>query len=137
MTYRALTIIALMLAMGTAAADDGGRRGDRGPDIDRLAIVLEMDDYQKQEVERIFTEHRETAKVKREEFRATGERPDRETIEAHHEEMRASLRAELETVLTAEQLEKLDALHEMRGDRRRGPPRHKHRRVDDNDEESS
>lgn len=116
MNYRALFVIATVLAMGTAVA--GGPHHQGGPNIERLAILLDLDDYQAQEVERIMTEHREAAEAKREEFRASGERPDRETIEAHREEMRASLRAELETVLTAEQLEKLDVLHEMRGDRR-------------------
>ena len=130
MTYRVLLIVAALLAMGTAAADHHDKGGMRGPNMDRLATVLELDDSQKSEVERIMTEHRAAAQAQREAFRASGERPDRETIEAHREAMRASLRADLEGVLTAEQLEKLDALHEMRDEMRDTKREQRQRRQD-------
>lgn len=130
MTYRNLVVIALTLIAGTALADGPRHGGHRGPDFDQLAIVLELDDYQKQEFERIVTEHRQAAMERREAHRASGERPDRETMQAMREQMHANLRTQLETVLTAEQLEKFDALKAMRGDRR---PRHHprdHERLD-------
>ena len=126
MTYRTLLIVAAVLAMGTAAAD-GPRRPD-GPNIERLAVLLDLDDYQAQEVDRIMSEHRQAAEAKREAHRASGERPDRETIRAEREQMREALRTELATVLSAEQLEKLDVLREMRGDRH--PRRHPRRDFD-------
>lgn len=134
MTYRTLAIVALTLATGTAFADCP-RQGDmRGPDTDNLAIVLELDDQQKPQFEQIMSDHRAAAEARREAHRASGERPDRETIEATRELMRASLRAQLEPVLSAEQLEKLDALQAMRRDR---PPRHHKRRdFDRYDEEA-
>lgn len=132
MTNRILVIVAALLAMGTAVAD--GPRHAGGPDIEQLTTLLELDAYQAQEVERIMTAHREAAKARRDEFRAAGERPDRETVQAHRQEMRASLQAELATVLSADQLAKLDALHEMRGKR---PPRgHKRRPPADTVEEA-
>lgn len=134
--HRQLIVIALTLIAGTALADGPRHGGMRGPDVDNLAIVLELDDYQKQEVERIMTGHHEAAKARREAHRAAGQRPDRETIVAEREQMQANLRAQLETVLSAEQLEKLDALRAMRGDR---PPRghgHKRRHFDRGDEEA-
>ena len=117
MTYRVALIVTLLLAMGTAGAEGMHHKRAQGPDIDHLAVVLDLDDYQKQEVERIMTEHRAAADARREAFRASGERPDRETMETQREAMRASLNEELATVLSAEQLEKLDALREMRRDR--------------------
>lgn len=127
MNYRALVIVASLLAMGTATADDHAQGGKRGPDVDRLATALELDDTQKQEVERIIAEHRAIADAMREEIRASGERPDRAIIQAHREEMRTSFRAELATVLTAEQLDKLDAMREQRRESR---PTRRHRQDD-------
>ncbi|MEJ2298765.1 MAG: hypothetical protein P8X94_09770 [Woeseiaceae bacterium] len=126
MTQRFALFAVLILAMGTAGADGLRHKGPDGPDIDSLAILLDLDDYQKQEVERIMTEHRAAAEARREAFRASGERPDPETIKAQREAMRANLQTELATVLSPEQLEKLDTLREMRRDRH---PR-KHRRHD-------
>lgn len=139
MTYRTLAIVALTLTAGTALADCPRQGGMRGPDTDNLAIVLELDDQQKQQFEQIMGEHRAAADARREAHRASGERPDRETIEATREQMRASLRAQLETVLSAEQLEKFDALRAMRGDRppRHHPRRHERRDFDGSDEEAS
>jgi hypothetical protein len=128
MTYRTLAVIGLTLIAGTALADGPRQGGPRGPDLDQLAIVLELDDYQKEEFGRIMTEHREAARARREAHRASGERPDRETMAAVREQMQANLHAELATVLSGEQLEKLDALKAMRGDR--PPRRHKNRDFD-------
>lgn len=124
MTYRTLAVVALTLIAGTALADGPRQGGMRGPDVDNLAIILELDDYQKQEFERIMTEHHQAAMERREAHRASGERPDRETMQAMREQMHSNLRTQLETVLSAEQLEKFDALKAMRGDR---PPRHQPR----------
>ncbi len=134
MNHRAFIIVAFLLAASTAVADDSRKGGPRGPDIDQLAIVLEMDDYQKQEFERITTEHREAAKARREAMRESGERPDRETMKAAREAMRADLRAQLGTVLTAEQLVKLDALQEMHRDKRPGKNKRSRPADDDADE---
>lgn len=134
MNYRELVVIALTLIAGTALADGPRHDGMRGPDMDNLAIVLELDDHQKQEFERTMTAHHEAARARREAHRASGQRPDRETMEAERQQMQAGLRAQLETFLSAEQLEKLDALRAMRGDR---PPRgHKRRHFDRGDEET-
>ena len=99
MTYRTLAIVALTLATGTAFADCPRQGGMRGPDTDNLAIVLELDDQQKQQFEQIMSDHRAAAEARREAHRASGERPDRETIEATREQMRASLRAQLDDLL--------------------------------------
>lgn len=135
MTYRTPLILALTLIAGTALADCPRQGGMRGPDVDNLAVVLELNDQQKQDFERIMSEHHAAAQARREAHRASGQRPDPETREATREQMQASLRAQLETVLSAEQLEKLDALQAMRGDRR--PRHHKHRNFDRYDEEAS
>ncbi len=113
MNYRTLATIAFLFIMGTALAE--GPRPPGGPNIDQLTTLLDLDAYQAQEVERIMTEHREAAEAQREAFRTADERPDRETVQAQRKELKASLRSELETVLTADQLKKLDVLHEMRG----------------------
>ena len=90
-------------------------------DIDKLAILLDLDEYQQQQVQTILESRRDTAAAEREAFRASGERPDPETIKAHREEMRAETLAELSTVLSATQIEKFEVLMEM-------APRHGPRR---------
>lgn len=135
MTYRTLVAVALTLIAGNALADGPRQGGMRGPGIDNLAIVLELNDQQKQDFERIMKEHHQAARERREAHRASGERPDPETMKAARKQMRADLRAQLGTVLSAEQLEKFDALQAMRRDDQ--PPRHHKRRDADRADEEA
>ena len=134
MTYRTLVIVALTLIAGTALADGPRHGGMQGPNVDKLAIILDLNDQQKQEVEQIMTAHHEAAMARRDAHRASGQRPDPATIDAEREQMQANLHSQLANVLSAEQLEKFDAMRAMQGDR---PPRHHKRRdCDRYDEEA-
>ena len=104
---------------GPGAGDCGrhaGRRARRGgPDLDRLAIVLDLTDEQKAGLESAFAEQR----AEREAMRAERQ--------AMREAMRESMQARIAEVLSPEQQAKLEALREMRGDRGHGE-RHRHGR---------
>ena len=116
---RPLLVLFVLLATVHAVAEPGPRHDGPRMDIDKLGVLLDLDDYQKQEVDAILTAKREAAEAKREEFRASGTRPDRETMKAEREAMRAATLDELAAVLTPDQLEKFELLMEQQ--RPRGP----------------
>jgi hypothetical protein len=96
-----LLIAALGLAAGAANAQPpwtppGGRF-----DLDDLAILLDLDAYQKGEVERVLTEQREAMRAEGEAQRAAREQNDGEPTEARPppEEFRARRDEDREAVL--------------------------------------
>jgi hypothetical protein len=112
----------LLLMSGLALADQSAPRGPRGLDIDKLEILLDLDAYQKQEVEKVLIKQREAMRAKREQMRssqgAEQTRPSREQMEQERQAARKATRDELAKVLSEQQLKKLDVLTEhppMRG----------------------
>lgn len=101
-------------------------------DIDKLALLLDLDAYQKQHVETVLNAQRDAAEAQRDEFRASGERPDFETVQAFRQQMQDETLTNLGTVLTPTQLEKFKVLMEVAPQR---GPRHRGRRDDDASEE--
>ena len=57
MKYRVALIAAAMLASAVALAHPD--HGPHGPDMDRMATLLDLNDSQKAEVQKIFDEHHE------------------------------------------------------------------------------
>lgn len=93
---------------------------DRAEHMDRVAILLDLDDYQKAEVQRILQEQRETARATREAVRESGQRPSREERMALREQMRDATMTRLQGVLRPEQITKFEVLSEMARERGRG-----------------
>lgn len=110
-----IAVLALTLSclIGANAMADAPTRPDRGAHMERLALLLDMNDYQKTEVEKIFTEQREQMRTAREQARASGVRPSREEMRAAHLQSKQNLDARLAGVLDATQLKKLAALKDM------------------------
>jgi hypothetical protein len=113
-------MIALVCMAGTALAQRPGGPPAGRFDIDRMAVLLDLDEYQKSEVARVLSEQRDAGEAMREQFAASGERPSREEIQTHREQMRQDTLAKLQSVLTAEQVTKFEILME----RPEGRPRH-------------
>jgi hypothetical protein len=101
--------VALAQTPGTAAA---GQETER---MDRMALLLDLDAYQKTEVEKILKEHHEKMRSEFEAARSSGTRPAREEMEAKREASQQELHTKLSGVLNETQLKKFDALHEGRG----------------------
>ena len=80
--------------------------------MERMAVLLDLDDYQKAEVQRILEEQRSAARAAREAMRESGERPTREEMVARRQEAAANTLAQLQSVLTPEQLTKFEVLME-------------------------
>lgn len=111
---------ALMLATCIAFAHPPGPPPDEM--LDQLAADLGLDDSQKQQVERIFEEQHSRLREERKLLEASGQRPTREEMKARRQQERQALDAQLSTVLTLEQLDKLkQKMEEMRSAR----PAHK------------
>ena len=115
-----VTLLALAcLASGVAFAADTTTapatppaRVAPGPDMDRMALLLDLDAYQKTEVEKILKEHHELRRADFEAARASGARPSREEMKAKREESKQQLQTKLSSVLNETQMKKFDALRE-------------------------
>jgi len=93
---------------------------ERAEHFDRMAILLDLDEYQKTEVQRILQERRDTARATREAMRDSGQRPSREERMALREQMRDATMTQLQAVLRPEQITKFEVLREMARERGRG-----------------
>ena len=107
----ARTLIVAALLAGAAAAQPPGR----GIDMEQMTVLLDLDDYQRSEVERILEEQRAAAMARRDEAQASGARPSREEMQAYRAQAAEDLRTKLQAVLTVEQIEKFEALMPDRG----------------------
>lgn len=110
-------VLAIVLLTG-AAAFAQSPPGPGGPDIERIALLLDLDDSQKTAVQEVLDEQREKMRATFEQNKSAGTRPSREEMEQLHEQMKEETSAKLQGVLTAEQIKKFEALMDrppMRG----------------------
>ena len=111
-------ITALGLAAGAANAQPPGPPTGGRFDLDNLTILLDLDAYQRGEVERVLTEQREAMLAEREAQRAAREQsesatngqPSRDEIRARRDENREQVFGNLKNVLTEQQMTKLRIL---------------------------
>ena len=106
----------------------GGSGFGGPPDIDRLAILLDLDPYQKNQVQAALTAQHEAMKAARQQRKAagdSGQRPTFEEMRAKRQANEDALVGQLSTVLSDTQITKLKVLmeppHGGRGPRH-GPP---------------
>ena len=130
-----VTLLAIAwLASGVALAADPAptspHAGMRGPDMDRMALLLDMDAYQKTEVEKILKEHHEQKRAQFQAAKASGTRPSREEMQTLRDQGKQELHTKLSGVLNETQMKKFDALRE----RGPGPRRHFGKRGHDKGE---
>jgi Spy/CpxP family protein refolding chaperone len=112
---------------GAPGGPPHGGHGFGGPlDNDPLAILLDLDPYQKNQVQTVLTAQREAMKAERQQARASGQRPSFEEMRAKRQANEDAIVGQLSTVLSDTQITKLKVLMEppMRGPRgpRGGPP---------------
>jgi hypothetical protein len=126
-----LKYLVAVLGMAAAAASaqpPGGRpHGGPGfggpPDIDRIAILLDLDPYQKGEVQRVLTEQRQAMMAERQQRAASGEhqRPSFEEMQARRQQNEDAMLAKLKNVLSDTQITKFEVLMEPPARGPRGP----------------
>jgi hypothetical protein len=129
-----LKYVVAVLGMAAAAAwaqppgpQGGPRHGAPGfggpPDIDRIAILLDLDPYQKGEVQRVLTAQREAMKAQRQQHAASGDhqRPSFEEMQARRQANEDAIVGRLKNVLSDTQITKLKVLMEPPARGPRGP----------------
>jgi len=116
-TVSTLTALCLIAGIASAEPPDAPAQGRRPP-IERLATDLQLDDYQKGEVEKILESQHAKMQAAREQAETSGERPSREEMRKRHEQMKQETLEQLRPILTEEQLQKFQTRMK---DRRRGP----------------
>jgi hypothetical protein len=107
MLFRKIVLLAIASFPLAAAAQPPG---PPMLDMEKLAILLDLDAYQQSEVERVFEERRESMRALRD---SSDERPSRDEMRAAREAARSETLAELQAVLSIEQLEKFEVLMEF------------------------
>ena len=122
----ALSILVLGAQVALAAEPPGSPPG--GPPrgaapIERLAQDLNLDATQKMQVKSILDAQHAKHAAARAQFRASGQRPDRETMHAQMQQDDQDVLQQLSGVLTPEQLTKFKQVQaERREHMRNGPP---------------
>ena len=117
----AILLLGAQVALAVDPPPGGAPRG--GPPIERLAKDLNLDETQKTQLKSILDAQHEKREAARAQFRASGQRPDPETMHARMQQDDQELLQQLSGVLTSEQLTKFE---QMQADRRQhmrdGPP---------------
>lgn len=100
-------LILATLLVSTAAKAETDEPNKQQHRLQRLQTELKLTDQQKEEVGKIFEETK----------------PQLEALRKQGQELREKMQARLKTVLTAEQMEKYEKLHQQRKEKRlRGRP---------------
>jgi hypothetical protein len=117
-------LAAFGLAAGIAAAQPPlGPPPGGALDIERLSVLLDLDAYQKGEVERVLAEQREARLAARERRAAGGDPPAPEELRASREHASEEMLGKLGRTLSEQQLTKLKLLVDaQRGPRGQGAP---------------
>ncbi|RPI58132.1 MAG: hypothetical protein EHM50_11075 [Lysobacterales bacterium] len=110
-----LVLAVFGLAAGAASAQPFGPPPEGRFDIDDLAILLDLDAYQKGELDRVLTEQREALRAERdraprEQSAASDERRSREDMRSRRDANREELLGKLRNTLTEQQITKLRIL---------------------------
>lgn len=121
-----VTLLALAWLASSVALAQTPATSAHAPDserMDRLALLLDLDAYQKTEMQKVLKEHHETIRAEHEAARASGTRPSREEMQAKREQSKQELRTKLSGILNETQLKKFEALRESHGPGRFGGKR--------------
>jgi hypothetical protein len=89
-------------------------------DMDRMALLLDLDGYQKTEVKKLLDAQRTEMDARRKQFEESGQRPTRDVMRAEREKSEKAMIESLQQILNELQIAKFKALTE--GPRPNGPP---------------
>ena len=114
MRYINTFIVCALLGAASASAQppEGPRHGGPAGDIERLAVLLDLDAYQKDQVQRILNEQREQLQAQRKAREESAERPSFEDMHAAREQAYNDTLTKLQSVLTELQMTKFKLLTE-------------------------
>ena len=111
MTTRITLAAIALLAVGSAVAEPPGpHHGHRGPDIERLAVLLDLDEGQKVAVKQVLDEQFAQRAAAKQQARDSQTRPSREEWQAQREQAQKETLEKLRGILSDQQLTKFQAL---------------------------
>jgi Spy/CpxP family protein refolding chaperone len=113
-----LTMLGALLATGIAVAQTTPPDAPPPPPeagqpltrIDRLAILLDLTDSQRQQVQQILEQQRQQMKAYWQQQQSSGTKPDFQQLRAQREQLRQQTLAQLQPLLSADQYKKLEVL---------------------------
>lgn len=117
-----ITIAAIaLLAAGIALAEPPPPpHGRGGPDIERMAVLLDLDEGQKAAVKQVFDEQRRQRRAEWERAKESQKdnqaRPTREEMRAKRDQLQKETSEKLRPILTDTQMTKFEALMASRPD---------------------
>jgi len=110
MRTRTVILAAAWLFSGLVYADTPHQHHQ--PDMDRIALLLDLDDQQKAEVQKVLEAQHEQMHAAMEQEHAAGQHPSREEMRARHEQLQKDTLDKLSSILNEQQLKKFAALTE-------------------------
>lgn len=111
------------LAVGMAVAQAPSTAPPQpGQFLNRMAVLLDLTDSQKLQLQQIFEEQHAQMKALHEQAQASGQKPDFQQMRATHEQMRQQLLSKAQAILSADQFKKFQLLTERPHGGHRGPP---------------
>ena len=125
-TRIAVAAIVLLAAGSALAGSPAPHHGPRGADIERLAVLLDLDEGQKVAVKDVLDTQRAERRAAMKQARESGTRPSREEMRAKREQAQKETVEKLRGILSDQQLKKFEVLTEKPP---RGPHDGKHRKV--------
>src|SRR5579875_1713089 len=127
-----VSMLGLLLAAGLASAQTppaaspppASTSGEHMSRLDRLAILLDLTDTQKLQVQQVLDEQRQQMRAFWQQQSSSGTKPNFQQLRAERQQLRQQTLAKLQPLLSAQQYQKLEVLmsspHGWRG--HRGPP---------------
>lgn len=120
-SMKASLVALAALSAGAALAGAGG--GSEASHMEKLAILLDLTDAQKPQVQTILQGEHEQMKTLFEQARAAGGKPDIQALHAARQQINQDTLSKLSGVLSPVQLKKFQTLQQMHhGFGHRGPP---------------
>ena len=118
MKARAIVAATLLLVAGSALAEAAWSPSGRGaPDLERLAILLDLDEGQKVAVKQVMDEQMQRRQEAWKKIQESQARPSREEMRVQHGQMRKETIEKLRPILSDQQMTRFEAL----ADRAVGP----------------
>jgi Spy/CpxP family protein refolding chaperone len=112
---RFLIALAALAGVSATLAQSPPHRPDPAKMVERLTVILDLDEYQQGEVKKALEAQRTKMEAARAQFKASGERPSFEEMRAQHDAAQKETLDTLSSVLTPEQLKKFEAFMADRG----------------------
>jgi Spy/CpxP family protein refolding chaperone len=111
LTKATVVALAVLSAGATMAAYAGG--GEQASHMQNLALLLDLTDAQKPQVQAILQGEHQQMKALMEQSRAADGKPDFEALRAAHQQISQDTLTKLSGVLSPVQLQKFQALQQM------------------------